>query len=396
MEWSPQQAAALDRVTRWLETKNKQLFKFQGIAGTGKTTLAKHIAANVSGTTLFAAFTGKAALVLQQKGCTNASTIHRLIYHPKEASKKRLEELAAKIAEYGEDKAPDSLLREFQEEKKNAERPYFTLNMESDLRHAALLIVDECSMVDEAMGKDLLSFDTPILALGDPAQLPPVGGAGFLTNGKPDVMLTEIHRQAEGNPIIRLASTVRNKGDLEIGQYGESRVVGKQWMRDKPEIALEADQIIVGRNATRRAINRRVRELRGLPEGRPHPGDRIVCLRNNHDLGLLNGSIWIVKECHPGHDEAILTIHPEGSPEEVISVVSHMHWFQGREDSLSHWEKMEAEAFDFGYALTCHKSQGSQWNNVLIFDEGHCFGNNIYKWQYTAITRAAEKVTIAI
>ena len=58
-------------------------------------------------------------------------------------------------------------------------------------------------MVDEDLGRDLLSFGKPVLVLGDPAQLPPVKGGGFFTEAEPDVMLTEVHRQAADNPIIR-------------------------------------------------------------------------------------------------------------------------------------------------------------------------------------------------
>ena len=70
-------------------------------------------------------------------------------------------------------------------------------------------MIDECSMVDEELGRDLLSFGKPILVLGDPAQLPPVKGGGFFTETAPDVMLTEIHRQAEGSAIIRASRAAR-------------------------------------------------------------------------------------------------------------------------------------------------------------------------------------------
>ena len=70
-------------------------------------------------------------------------------------------------------------------------------------------------MVDEELGRDLLSFGKPVLVLGDPAQLPPVKGGGFFTEAEPDIMLTEVHRQAADNPIIRMSMVVREGGRLD-------------------------------------------------------------------------------------------------------------------------------------------------------------------------------------
>ncbi len=76
--WSPEQTRALDRVAAWLRAGEPQVFRLFGYAGVGKTTLARHIAAGARGEAVFAAFTGKAALVLRSKGCAGASTIHSL------------------------------------------------------------------------------------------------------------------------------------------------------------------------------------------------------------------------------------------------------------------------------------------------------------------------------
>ena len=139
---------------------------------------------------LFAAFTGKAALVMRSKGCERASTIHSLIY---------------KTRESGE------------------EVPSFDLWDDAPASKAALIVIDECSMVDAELGRDLMSFGVPLLVLGDPAQLPPIQGGGFFTEAEPDAMLTEVHRQAEDNPIIRLSMDIRAGLDLEPGRYGETR-----------------------------------------------------------------------------------------------------------------------------------------------------------------------------
>src|SRR5882757_10072335 len=166
--FSPQQDAALRAVAEWLKAKpgrgnTPAVFRLFGYAGTGKTTLARHLAEGVEGNVVFAAFTGKAALVMRARGCVDARTIHSLIYRPKEIE---------------------------------SEEPSFVLNDDSEAAQAKLIIVDECSMVDEELGRDLLSFGRPVLVLGDPAQLPPVKGGGFFTEAEPDFMLMEVHRQA--------------------------------------------------------------------------------------------------------------------------------------------------------------------------------------------------------
>src|SRR6188508_3047527 len=86
--FSPEQDAALKAVADWLKIKpgsRAPVFRLFGYAGTGKTTLARHIAEGVDGKVLFAAFTGKAAQVMRNKGCAGASTIHSLIYRARES-----------------------------------------------------------------------------------------------------------------------------------------------------------------------------------------------------------------------------------------------------------------------------------------------------------------------
>src|SRR5580704_1710307 len=228
--FSPHQDAALKAVAAWLKSKPgrngvPQVFRLFGYAGTGKTTLAKHVAENVDGKVLFAAFTGKAASVMRHKGCAGASTIHSLIYRARESEE---------------------------------ETPSFDLWHDSPAAKARLIVIDECSMVDAELGRDLLSFGAPVLVLGDPAQLPPIQGGGFFTDQEPDAMLTEVHRQAQDDPIIHLSMAVREGEYIEPGRYGESEVVRKSEL--DPARVLEADQVLVGRNATRRAYNGRLRE----------------------------------------------------------------------------------------------------------------------------------------
>ena len=237
-------------------------------------------------------------------------------------------------------------------------------------------------------------FGTKVLVLGDPAQLPPVMGGGFFTeNVTPDIMLTEIHRQAEGNPIIAMATKVRNKEALDLGSYGESCVIDISNI--KREHAQEADQILVGRNKTRHMYNNRMRELMEYSGIMPEPGDKLVCLRNNHDKGLLNGALWHVDDvAEIDTDRIYMTLISDIEGEYPLEVTAHTHHFQGREGHLTWWERAEAEEFDYGYALTVHKSQGSQWQDVLLFDESWCFRADRWRWLYTGLTRASRSVRV--
>jgi exodeoxyribonuclease-5 len=408
MKFSKQQDDALRQVNNWLKNGKTQVFYFFGYAGTGKTTLAKHLAEGIDGDVLFAAFTGKAAHVLRQKGCENACTIHSLIYHSKEKSRVKLVELeleldnliieleASNLKEEYIDNHPKvrRLRMDVKKESDNSEQPFFVLNTDSEVKDAPLIIIDECSMVDERMGLDLKSFGTPILVLGDPAQLPPVGGAGFFTeNITPEVMLTEIHRQAAESPIIRMATETRNQIPLTVGAYGDCMVYEEGTKLD-PEMILSFDQILVGKNVTRRLTNTKLRQLKGIEDIYPVIGDRLVCLRNNSEMGLLNGAIFEVSGVTDVIDSKVfMTIHPEDSLAS-IEVSAHEHHFLGTEGDLKWFEKREAQEFAFGYGLTCHKAQGSQWRNLCVFDESYCFRKDKWRWLYTAITRAADNITI--
>jgi exodeoxyribonuclease-5 len=408
MQWGREQGLALGRVDEWLRS-DQQLFRLFGYAGTGKTTLARHFAEGVEGNVLFAAYTGKAAHVLQTKGCEGATTIHSLIYHSKDKGRAQLREMELQLAELMMELKGDGLSDEERdrhsgviklrglilEERTSLARPSFTLNHDSPVKNAALVVIDECSMVDGTMGADLLSFGTKVLVLGDPAQLPPVGGAGFFTEGvRPDVMLEDIHRQASDNPIIAMASRVRQQSRLEVGAYGRSSVIERAELR--PDAVMQAGQLLVGRNATRHASNRRIRALRGFEDtGFPASGDKVVCLRNNHDLGLLNGMLWTVDSASPiGSDLLSLVVRSEDDESKVVECEAHAQYFRGEGEKLGWWERKDAQEFDFGYALTCHKAQGSQWNDVMILDESYCFRQDRWRWLYTAITRAAEQVTV--
>ena len=387
MNLSHQQQQAIDAIGRWMKS-DQQLFRLFGYAGTGKTTLAKYAA---SGATLFCAFTGKAAYVLRQKGC-EAFTIHQLIYCPKDRSQKKLKALELELKNTDDPAKIDDLERQIEFEHKKLNSPNFVLNPDSPVKTADLVVVDEGSMVNKQIADDMMSFGTKILILGDPAQLPPVMGAGYFIKAKPDFMLTEIHRQARGNPIIGLATKVRQQE--ELWPDGDMVV---PWGSVTPDEVMGYDQIIVGRNATRKATNRKIRTLLGRQRNIPEENDRLVCLRNDHEVGLLNGAIWKVESCFDGGEFLDLIVYDPDCDANYIAVEAHRHHFlSDAPTQIPFWIRKEAQEFDYGYALTCHKSQGSQWNKVLIFDESRAFGRDAHKWLYTAVTRAAKEVKVVV
>lgn len=403
MQWSPQQDAALKAISRWLREPDAPLFKLFGFAGTGKSELMREAAAMVDGEAVQMAFTGKAALVMRRKGMPRASTIHSTIYTPAGKAKGQFEKLQAEerrlaaAALAGEDVHVE--LKRVQELMKHAledlNSPSWTLNLESALKGARLGQLDECSMVDERIGRDLLSFGAKLLVSGDPFQLPPVRGAGFFTNGTPDVMLTEIHRQARDNPIIHLATTVREGGALRAGAHGDSRII--QARQVEPADALSAGQILVGRNATRRASNARFRHLRGWSGDLPLAGERLICLRNNHELGILNGLMFnCLRDSVPGDSSRFtdVFVQREDGGEPMSLTTWSDYWRGGDLTHLPHYERRDAEEFDYGYAITVHKSQGSAFDNVLLFNESATFGGDWRRWLYTGITRAVDKITV--
>jgi len=376
MEWSPQQADALLKIKHWARDKSgPQVMRVFGFAGSGKTTMAKEVANDVEGQVLYMTFTGKASLVLRKKGCSNASTIHSAIYKP--------------------DEDPVTGHTEF------------VLNKDSAVAYAALVVVDEVSMVGEDIGRDLLSYGTKVLVLGDPFQLPPIRGEGFFTDVQPDIMLTEIHRQAAENPIIRMSMDIREGRQLEPGWYGESRVVRRRELskEDMAALVLSADQLLCGMNKTRQTFNTRVRQLRGIVatnsitgaiDPMPVVGERLVCLKNNRVKGLLNGGLWETTRVQVGRKVLMRVTSLDEDGVVPVDVETPPEFFLGTEKNLDWKTLKQVDQFTYGYALTVHKFQGSQADTVLLYDEASVFQETAARHRYTGVTRAAERITVVI
>jgi len=394
MKWSPQQDAALIAFRDWFAAGEEQVFCLFGYAGTGKTTLAIELTQSVEGRVIFGAFTGKAASVMRKKGCSGAQTLHSLLYNAKAASKKRILELEEEranllAAEEIDTKALQTCEKALLQAKRNANKPDWELNPYSDARDAKLIVVDEVSMVDARLGEDLKSFGKPILVLGDPAQLPPVNGLGYFNTPSPHVMLTEVHRHALDNPVLAMATLVREGKKLAQGTYGESAVIKKAALQGGE--TLDYDQVLVGRNKTRQAANQAMRRRMGYEGTYPLAGERVVCLRNNKEKGLLNGTLWTVEECSGDINSLELKVRPEEGGE-AVETLAYSEPF--RYEDAPRWGSGGLDEFTYGYALTAHKAQGSEWPRVYIVDESEIARGDAARWLYTAITRASEKLLL--
>ena len=425
MKLSDKQAAALRAVREWFLNlaADQQVFRLFGFAGTGKSTIVKYLIDELGlddGEVLQACFTGKAAYVLQRKSGMPCSTIHRLIYRVHEASeaeiaaaRQKLEELeTAALALYGAERvAADVESAALRISLKQMRQPRFGLNEESLVRDCRLIVLDEVSMVGPEMAADLLSFGKPILVLGDPGQLPPIKGAGAFTAQEPDVMLMEIHRQAAESAVIRLATMARLGDPIPYGQHDEFAWKMSQ-CNVTAEMLLYGGQVICGLNATRFALNNAMRKAAGfnggpLPTG---PGEKIISLKNDHGLGLLNGMFIELDGVESADDQrfrAMITTEEGefiggsngGGKSHKLSIYSghfldHQKLDPERDDRDWKIKRRLIEA-TFGWAITGHKAQGSQWENVIIIDDK--WGRSREQraqWLYTAITRAESGLVI--
>lgn len=409
MKFSPTQAKGLAAIASWLADPNaKPMFYFAGPAGSGKSTITKYAVANVRGRVVYAAPTGKAALVMRRKGCNGARTVHQVIYRPAgdppspEVNAKLLEEIKRLYAvnEPGALATAEKLTEQLERQEGESKRkgPRFSLNLESDLKTAEVGVIDECSMIDQYVGKDLESFGRKLLVIGDPNQLPPVYGAGYFTSREPDAYIDEIHRQALDSPILRLADLARRGERLPVGPTGDGVDVRRSGDPSLEKRAMDAEMIIVGRNRTRHATNHKIRRLLGRESPFPVAGDRVICRRNNHELGLLNGSSWIVESCVPDLEQltAKIEVVSAENDRDRVECSTWLHHFMAREEELLGHNRRDHDEFAYGFAITAHSAQGSQYDDVLVFDESRQFGKDAPKHLYTSITRAAKTLTVVV
>lgn len=375
---SEEQKEAIDRIVDWYKRPPPgmpQEFFLSGPAGSGKTTIAS-IAAGWIGTlhprprTIFAAFTGKAAAVMRQQGMADASTIHPLIYAPEHDSDGRIVGW------------------------------HTILRHRSPLDRATLLVVDEVSMVPESIAVHLRSFKVPTLVLGDvDGQLPPVvDGACAFTGRRPDFQLRDTYRSQEG-PINTLAWRARRGAPLPLGGPPEA-CVKRLTDADAWDTLLDPRrQVLCGRNSTRATIIRRRREAAfgGKPPALPSPGEPLICTRNDHNQGFMNGEIvhlWHITKppSTDGWFEATVLSERGEIPGVRISTKGFVD-YKGEKPPYTDWG---SALFEWAYAITVHKSQGSEWDHVALIDDGFAKWDRDLRrrWLYTGITRATKSITV--
>lgn len=407
------QETAKNLIKEWYFNSDDQFFVLSGYAGTGKTFLIDYVVREeiklkVGEEVVFISPTGKAASILVKRG-TPASTLHSLIYVRDEDD--------FDVDENGEI-IPSQRLSFFKREKID--------------ERIKLIVVDEASMVGADVLRDLLSFGVKCLFSGDGAQLPPVNGICPLMQ-LIDYTLTEIVRQAEDNPIVKLATMARSGQQIPYGNYDDKVcVVPRGVLRGekRKEIFLEADQIICGLNRTRNSLNAEIRRYRGVPADAllPMEGEKLICTLNDwekplderEEFFLVNGIIGYAENVCEGYDKiATMDFRADFLDAPVRSAFDTGIFTDGRyahdygdravtladgsvvhEDDYARLFRKKSisdeviDRFEFAYAITCHKAQGSEFDFVVVFDESWAFQEERDKWLYTAITRAKEKLII--
>ena len=419
------QVKAITDARLWFESfpayqKSHPIYRIFGYAGTGKTTVIKIISEVIKHKRIaYAAYTGKAAFVMQQKGIP-ATTIHHLIYSPINPNETECEKLFSEIEKETDSRKRNKLFNQLDKETDLK----FRLNPKG-LDGINLLVLDECSMVNGEMLHDLVSFKVPIIAFGDPGQLPPIQGQGIITLAEPDNLLTEIHRQAKENPIIDFSVRARNCHPIPYKTEGAAKCLVSHRISD--EDLIDADQIITGKNNTRRHLNRRIRKYLGFNSRYPEVGDKLICLKNDSILinfecsrsfkdketddeyaPIFNGMTGTVTKIRNESADSIdLDIQFDvpgsilyGKPLQISVLKAYFNFYHDNEAlrQIKWWQKIDHQEFDFGYAITVHKSQGSQWKKVIFWDDRFLSWKREEraKWLYTGITRASETLTVVI
>jgi exodeoxyribonuclease-5 len=386
-EFADDQAAAINAAVRWFLSRaaGERPFLIYGPAGTGKTSIARRIAElTAPNSTVFVAMTGKAASVLESKGC-KARTIHSAIYSPKGDTdevkalrQQRKEELALGDAD------PELIQELTRKIKQLTGGNRFTMREREkafDGEIPGLVIVDEGSMVSSQIAADLASYGIPVLVLGDPFQLPPVKAPPGYTQA-PDVMLSTVHRYQ--GPLLEMATLAREGKEIP-GWTPESRAGRRRGAYTVDRLS-RFDQVIVHKNKTRWEVIRQLRAAQDRPAGEPTPGDKIMVIRNDIENGVVNGQQAIVA-----------SVERFGPADWLIHTTDRQAWtvdgrgFLGEAEQAVAKEDRDSDliAATFAQAITCYAAQGSEWPAVAVIDESVS-----REWLYTAVTRAQQECIV--
>ncbi len=399
-ELTADQKNADSLIKDWYYNSTRQVFVLAGYAGTGKSTLLKYSITETLGlipdqSVAFVTPTGKAATVLIRQGIS-ATTLHRLIYQSI-TQETEIEVNGKKI---------------------KIEKLSFKRRENID-KSTKLIVLDEASMVSDDVMYDLLQFGVKMIICGDNAQLPPVEGLNTYLK-EPDFTLRQIVRQQLDNPIIKLSQMAREGIYIPYGRYGDSvSVLNKRFFtgEKRRHCLTTADQIICGINKTRTAINNEIRSM--LNRGPfPESGDKLICTLNNWEqfidsdfrFNLVNGIIGTVY--NPFYDSStgigfmqfkvdfLDELCPEALPFDTgiftdgRYIYKHGDYFASYDEDGEPSGAYTLNRFEYGYCISCHKAQGSEFDNTVIFDESYAFKDDKNRWLYTAITRTKKKLIL--
>jgi len=405
IDFNSEQIEAIYKAEEWYKSlinstssvksnSRSQVFEISGPAGSGKTTLVRYIIENLGidiNDVRFVAFMGKAAVQLQRNGLP-AQTIHSLIY-----------DVIMKPV-FDDNGKPVMLPSGYQK------RIMEFMLKETIPNNIKLIVVDEAGMVSGEIAKDLLSYGIPIIALGDLNQLKnPFGTEYFLVN--PDIVLTKVHRQAEDSPIIWLSQEILKNHHLVPGQYGNCTVVKKSDF--EPMMIKDSDAVLCCTNQLRYAVNdifrKDIKSMHSKLEV-PNIGEKIICRRNKWNKSIMykgteyflcngiSGTVEYVDISSYNGKKIEIDFKPDFLPKSFHSLAidyKHLYASYGSDDYDS--IHLDLVPFEFAYALTVHLSQGSQYDDVAYFAENGKFDKvTKKKLDYTAITRAKERITIFI
>ena len=247
----------------------------------------------------------------------------------------------------------------------------------------SLILVDEASMVNETIGKDIMSFGLPTILVGDPFQLPPVKAKAFWHDKRPQTVLTRIERQKGLGAGIPLAGERLRQGG-SISRNESLKIHPRNTLSDAAWT--ETDQIICGTHKTRERLCRFVRGKLGHSTPYPQAGEKVVAVFNDKKRGIMNGELYTVKRSELTRSGSVTRMDIEDPYGRVITNVdAWTRGFAGR--SETDFLDDQFGKFWWGYAITCHQSQGSEWKQIVVCDDWPGDGHD--RWLYTAITRAS-------
>lgn len=406
---SPEQTDAVAAIQAWYDSRprkthgrNRPYFQ-AGYAGTGKTSLIPHILRTLGirdDEVILACPTNSAARVLQRKvdrfGIkATVRTVHQLVYVPSvKTTPVKHPDGSPVLDAAGQPRVKTSLSFERRDSDHH------------EVKKTRLVILDEISMVDDRACHDVLDLGIPTLFIGDIGQLEPVSKATHakrkyapFNRAKPDNTLQTIHRQGETSNITAFAHYLREGGSPTPGNHGDVTIIRSADFFNPTGYAADAlrmaSQVICGLNETRHELNRIIRALHGVTDPMPRAGDRIICMRSNRDMAvgntpLFNGLVCRVEEVI-SHDatSALMLVSQFDDPDEVGMLEVALESFGKTVPTEMMGDDLAF--FDFAYAITTHKSQGNEYDDVIVIDEG-IRGVNTEKRRYTAVTRAAKRL----